>query len=76
EEAQSMGLDASCVTRLGLPDAWIYQDSRARQLAIAGIDAPGIAQAVREAAARAGAPDRAAPTGIVETPAVRSRAKA
>lgn len=73
EEAQSMGLDASCVTRLGLPDAWIYQDSRARQMAIAGIDARGIAQAVREAASRSIAPGHA---GVIETPAARSRAKA
>lgn len=50
EAAQDMGLDASRVTRLGLPDGWIYQDSRARQLAEAGIDPAGIARAIRRAA--------------------------
>jgi 1-deoxy-D-xylulose-5-phosphate synthase len=49
EAAQEMGLDASLVTRLGLPDAWIYQDSRNRQKEIAGIDAPAVAKAVRVA---------------------------
>lgn len=47
EAAQEMGLDSSLVTRLGLPDAWIYQDSRTRQKEIAGIDAAAIAKAVR-----------------------------
>lgn len=47
EATQEMGLDGSLVTRLGLPDAWIYQDSRARQKEIAGIDGPAIAKAVR-----------------------------
>lgn len=50
ESAQEMGLDASRVVRLGLPDAWVYQDSRARQLAEVGLDAPGIARAIRAAA--------------------------
>lgn len=49
EAAQEMGLDSSLVTRLGLPDAWIYQDSRKRQQEIAGIDAAAIAKAVRVA---------------------------
>ncbi len=53
EAASEMGLDASRVTRLGLPDAWIYQDSRASQLAEVGIDAPGIARAIRAAVERA-----------------------
>jgi 1-deoxy-D-xylulose-5-phosphate synthase len=48
EAAQERGLDASLVTRLGLPDAWILQDSRASQLREAGIDAQGIARAIRE----------------------------
>jgi 1-deoxy-D-xylulose-5-phosphate synthase len=50
EAAAEMGLDASRVVRLGLPDAWVYQDSRARQLAEVGIDADGIARAIRRAA--------------------------
>lgn len=52
EAAQEMGLDASRVTRLGLPDAWVYQDSRAKQLAEVGLDSAGIARAIREAAAQ------------------------
>jgi 1-deoxy-D-xylulose-5-phosphate synthase len=51
EAAQEMGLDASRIVRLGLPDAWVHQDSRAKQLAEVGLDAPGIARAIREAAA-------------------------
>lgn len=50
EFAQQAGLDASRVVRLGLPDQWIRQDSRADQLAEAGLDALGIAQAIRTAA--------------------------
>ena len=49
EAAAEMGLNASGVTRLGLPDSWVYQDSRVRQLAEVGIDAAGIARAVRAA---------------------------
>lgn len=51
DAAQQMGLDASRVVRLGLPDAWIYQDSRAQQMVQAGIDAASIAQATRGAIA-------------------------
>jgi hypothetical protein len=36
--------------RLGLPDAWIHQDSRTRQLAEAGIDAASLDKALRLAA--------------------------
>jgi 1-deoxy-D-xylulose-5-phosphate synthase len=50
EAAQEMGLDASRVTRLGLPDSWVYQDSRGKQLAEVGLDAAGIARAIRAAA--------------------------
>jgi len=56
ETLSDLGLTAR-VTRLGLPDAWIYQDSRSKQLAEAGIDAPGIVRAIR-AAADAGVPSR------------------
>jgi hypothetical protein len=48
--------------RLGLPDAWIHQDSRARQLAEAGLDAAGIARAMRCAAAGEPAPAEAPAT--------------
>ncbi|MCA9288092.1 MAG: hypothetical protein KDA05_05880, partial [Phycisphaerales bacterium] len=50
ESAQEMGLDASGITRLGLPDAWIYQDSRSKQLAEVGLDRAGLIRAVRSAA--------------------------
>jgi len=42
------------VVRLGLPDRWIAQSSRSLQLAEAGLDAPSIAAAVRDAAAGRG----------------------
>lgn len=58
EAAQEMNLDASRIIRLGIPDAWIYQDSRAKQLAEVGLDAPGIARAIRAAAALAPTPAR------------------
>ncbi len=47
EAADEMGLDTRKITRMGLPDRWIYQDSRANQLAEAGIDTAGIARTVR-----------------------------
>jgi 1-deoxy-D-xylulose-5-phosphate synthase len=50
ESAQQMGLDASRVVRLGLPDSWIIQDSRTSQLAEAGIDVAGISRGIRQAA--------------------------
>ncbi|MGQ0629027.1 MAG: 1-deoxy-D-xylulose-5-phosphate synthase [Phycisphaerales bacterium] len=49
ETAQRLGLDASNVHVLGLPDSWVYQDSRAKQLAQVGIDAAGIARAIERA---------------------------
>ncbi len=65
EAAQEMRLDASGVTRLGLPDSWIIQDSRSKQLAEAGIDAAGIARAIRQAAALAAPLPPAAPTPVI-----------
>ncbi len=50
EAAQQLGLDASRTVRLGLPDHWIIQDSRSKQLAEAGIDQAGIARGIRLAA--------------------------
>lgn len=47
EAASEMGLDASRVRVAGIPDHWIHQDSRKTQMAEAGIDASGIARAVR-----------------------------
>ncbi|TVQ60765.1 MAG: 1-deoxy-D-xylulose-5-phosphate synthase [Phycisphaerales bacterium] len=54
ESAAAQGLDASRVRVMGLPDAWIHQDSRAAQLTEAGLDAPAIAAAIR-ASVRGGA---------------------
>jgi 1-deoxy-D-xylulose-5-phosphate synthase len=59
QAANDMELDASRVTVLGLPDRWIHQDSRAKQLAEAGLDAPAIARAILHATSRCG--ERAAP---------------
>jgi len=51
EACQARGLETARVTRLGLPDHWIYQDSRPDQLEEAGLDAASIERAVRAAAA-------------------------
>ncbi len=67
ESAQEQKLDASRVVRLGLPDSWIYQDSRETQLALAGIDQAGIARAIRHAAADA--PTRASRVSVETRPA-------
>ncbi len=50
EAAQEMHLDASLIVRLGMPDSWIYQDSRPKQLAEVGIDKAGLVRSVRAAA--------------------------
>jgi 1-deoxy-D-xylulose-5-phosphate synthase len=55
EAAQEMGLDASLVTRVGLPDHWVHQDSRAKQLAEVGMDVAGVAKAVRAVVERGNA---------------------
>lgn len=52
ESAQTQGLDASIVTRLAMPDAWIAQDGRGKQLAEAGLDGPAIRSAVLRAIER------------------------
>lgn len=49
EAANEMHLDTSRIMRLGLPDAWVYQDSRSNQLAEVGLDARGIADSIRRA---------------------------
>lgn len=48
DAALEMNLDARLITRMGLPESWIYQDERSLQLAEAGIDATHIARMVRE----------------------------
>jgi len=47
DAANAAGLDARLVTRLALPDRWIYQGERNEQLAEAGLDVPGIVRTVR-----------------------------
>jgi 1-deoxy-D-xylulose-5-phosphate synthase len=51
EAGGQAGLDPAKVTRLGVPDRFIAHASRAEQLAECGLDARGIARAVREAIA-------------------------
>lgn len=78
EAAQEMHLDGSRIVRLGLPDSWIIQDSRSKQLADTGLDAAGIARAIRSAAALPAASTPVTPTvktvaGESRQPAVVSR---
>ncbi|MFO0873188.1 MAG: transketolase C-terminal domain-containing protein [Phycisphaerales bacterium] len=40
-------LDGRLVTRMGLPDSWIYQGERGEQMLEAGIDAASIARTIR-----------------------------
>lgn len=47
ESASEMGLDASRVVRLAMPDAWVRQDGRSQQLAETGLDTAGIKRAIR-----------------------------
>jgi 1-deoxy-D-xylulose-5-phosphate synthase len=54
EAAADMGLNAGLVTRMALPDSWIYQDSRSAQMAEAGIDAASIATTIRRVCDSAG----------------------
>lgn len=63
EAAQACGLDASGVTRLGLPDRWVYQDSRTKQTLEVGLDAASLAQHFRERAAALGVGRAAARRG-------------
>lgn len=47
ESCHALGLDTRLVTRMALPDRWIYQGERKEQLAEAGIDGAAIARTVR-----------------------------
>ncbi|MFM9956774.1 MAG: 1-deoxy-D-xylulose-5-phosphate synthase [Phycisphaerales bacterium] len=62
EAASALGLDAGLVTRMALPDAWVYQDSRKDQLAEVGLDPASIARMIRAAAA-GGSPAASANAG-------------
>jgi 1-deoxy-D-xylulose-5-phosphate synthase len=70
EAASEMGLDTRLITRLGLPETWIYQSSRSEQLEEAGLDPASIARAVREVLDA----DRALPEVNVRGRAVRTQA--
>jgi 1-deoxy-D-xylulose-5-phosphate synthase len=52
ESATTLGLPTTHVTRLGHPERLIGHATRAQQLAEAGLDAAGIALAVRESIRR------------------------
>ena len=54
EAASEAGLSAAHVRRLGIPDQFIEHGERGELLADLGLDAAGLAQAAREAAARVG----------------------
>jgi len=47
EACNEAGIVADGISRMGMPDAWIYQDSRDGQLEQAGLDADSIARRVR-----------------------------
>ena len=47
EACHEMGLDTRKITRMGLPDRWVYQGGRGSQQKEVGIDADAIARTVR-----------------------------
>ena len=47
ETCNALGLDTRLVTRMALPDQWIYQGERKEQLAEAGIDGSASARTIR-----------------------------
>lgn len=73
ERANELRLVAGRLTRLGIPDHWILQNGRSKQLAEVGIDAAGIARAIRQAVAEGTLAAPAAPqieTRVPERPLV------
>ena len=65
EAASEMGLDAGLVTRMALPDSWVYQDSRKQQLAEVGLDVPTIARTIVRVAGSAEADQHAKVAGTI-----------
>lgn len=51
-EASERGLNAGLITKLAIPDRWIMQDGRGKQLAEVGLDPAGIARAIHGAVDR------------------------
>ncbi|MCK4871139.1 MAG: 1-deoxy-D-xylulose-5-phosphate synthase [Phycisphaerales bacterium] len=71
EAANDAGLDTRGIHRLGLPDRWIYQGSRAGQLAQAGLDPASVARTVRsilDASPGTGEPGRIRTKPLQRTP--------
>jgi len=69
EACNDRHLPTQQIYRLGLPDRWIYQGSRAEQQAEAGIDAEGIAAQVRKiVAARKSTAPRQVPASAPPLP--------
>lgn len=50
EAAQELNLPSARIVRHGLPDRWVLQDSRAKQLAEVGLDSAGIVRVIAEVA--------------------------
>ncbi len=75
EACSEHGLDTRLVTRMALPDSWIYQGERREQLAEAGIDAPAIARTIRQVLDRSprSATQPRGPRATVAAPASRKR---
>jgi len=48
DACHTAGLSTGGIKCLGIPERWIYQDSRSKQLAEVGLDAASIARTVRE----------------------------
>ncbi|TVQ55416.1 MAG: hypothetical protein EA377_03415, partial [Phycisphaerales bacterium] len=48
DAASDAGLDTRKITRLALPESWIYQGGRGEQLEEAGLDPVSIARTVRD----------------------------
>ncbi len=48
DACHAAGLPTEGIRSLGIPERWIYQDSRVKQLAEVGLDAASIARTVRE----------------------------
>lgn len=48
DACHAAGLPTGGIKSLGIPERWIYQDSRSKQLAEVGLDAASIARTVRE----------------------------
>jgi 1-deoxy-D-xylulose-5-phosphate synthase len=66
EAASDRGLDTRTLHRMGMPDQWIYHDTRAGQLAQAGLDTPGIARAIHKLL------DDGALPGVPDVPALEA----